>query len=473
MANRVRQVLTHLAGPSPSNTNEKKKMSESVHGGEHDFLGLGWEIAENLIMGNAQKLGMALRPLPQIGHIFQLTASYKADPFPQKINLGVGAYRDDDNKPWVLPVVKKATNILVNDPAVDHEYLPITGLPQFTSAAAKLILGKDSPAIAEERVSSVQTISGTGANHLGALFLSRFYAFPRDGGREKTVYLSNPTWANHRAIFNNVGIQHVDYQYWDPKTNGLAFKELLDTLNTAPDRSVFLLHPCAHNPTGVDPTQAQWEQISDVLLKKHHYAFLDCAYQGFASGDLDKDAWAVRRFVEKGVPMLVCQSFAKNAGLYGERVGALHIVAPTKEAADKVKSQLSILSRSEISNPPAHGARLVALILNDPALFEQWKDDIRTMANRIIAMRKELHRLLTEELKTPGNWDHIVNQIGMFSFTGINSEASKALTEQAHVYLTTNGRISMAGLNTKNIRYFAENLDKVVRAQEAQTLQKL
>jgi len=357
--------------------------------------------------------------------------------------------------------VKRATEVLLNDPALDHEYLPITGLPEFTSAAARLVLGADSPAIAEKRVVSVQTISGTGANHLAALFLSRFYTF----NGPKRVYVSDPTWINHFAILRNVGIDPPTYKYYDPKTIGLGCSEFLGTLTSAPDRSVFLLHACAHNPTGVDPTQDQWSQIADVMLQKGHYAFFDSAYQGFASGDLDKDAWAVREFARRGVPLLICQSFAKNAGLYGERIGALHVVTSSAEIADKVRSQLSVLARSEISNPPAHGARLVALILNDPVLFEQWKQDIQTMAGRIIEMRKELYRLLTEEFKTPGTWNHIIDQIGMFSFTGINPEQSQALTEKAHIYLTTNGRISMAGLNTKNIRYFAENLDKAVRGQ--------
>ncbi|KAL0947026.1 hypothetical protein HGRIS_013169 [Hohenbuehelia grisea] len=399
-------------------------------------------------------------PLAPPDSIFKLTATYKADTFPNKVNLGVGAYRDDNNKPWVLPVIKKATKILLNDETLDHEYLPITGLPEFTSAAAKLILGSSSPAIQENRAVSVQTISGTGANHLGALFLSRFYSW---GDAPKRVYLSKPTWANHQAIFKNVGIEPVDYPYYDPKTIGLDYSGFIGALESAPARSVFLLHACAHNPTGVDPTAEQWAAIAEVFLKKNHYAFFDCAYQGFASGDLDKDAAAVRYFVDKGVALLVCQSFAKNAGLYGERVGALHLVSKTKDAADRVKSQMSVLQRSEISNPPSHGARLVSLILNDGGLFEEWKADIRTMAGRIIDMRKELYRLLTEELKTPGNWDHIVNQIGMFSFTGISEAQSKALTEKAHIYLTTNGRISMAGLNGSNVRYFAENLDKVVR----------
>ncbi|TDL27377.1 aspartate aminotransferase [Rickenella mellea] len=398
-------------------------------------------------------------PLAPPDSIFKLSAAYKADDYPQKVNLGVGAYRDDNNKPWVLPVVKKATGLLLNDPSLDHEYLPITGLPEFTSAAAKLILGAESAAIREGRTVSVQTISGTGANHLGALFLSRFYNW----NGPKQIYLSDPTWANHYAIFKNVGIEPINYPYYDAKTIGLNFNGFLSSLDSAPEGSVFLLHACAHNPTGVDPTSEQWEKLADAIMKRNHFAFFDCAYQGFASGDLDRDASAVRYFEQRGVPMLVCQSFAKNAGLYGERVGCLHVVGATKDAADRVKSQLSVLQRSEISNPPSHGARLVSLILTDASLFEEWKRDIQTMAQRIISMRKELHRLLTEELHTPGNWDHIVNQIGMFSFTGINPAQCEELVKGAHVYLTGNGRISMAGLNTHNIRYFAESLDKVVR----------
>ncbi|KAJ7098026.1 aspartate amino-transferase [Mycena belliarum] len=416
------------------------------------------QLADQMV-GNTAEQWQSV-PLAPPDSIFQLTAAYKEDTFDKKINLGVGAYRDDDNKPWILPVVKEATRILLSDETLDHEYLPITGLPEFTSAAAKLILGPESPALAESRVATVQTISGTGANHLGALFLSKFYQW---GTAEKRVWLSNPTWANHHAIFKNVGIEPVEYPYYDPKTIGLDFTGFINTLKSAPERSVFLLHACAHNPTGVDPTPEQWKAIAEMLVAKKHYAFLDCAYQGFASGDLDKDAWAVRFFVEQGVSLLICQSFAKNAGLYGERVGALHVVSPTKETSVKVKSQLSVLQRSEISNPPTHGARIVSMILNNPSMFEAWKRDIQTMAGRIIDMRKELFRLLTEELHTPGSWEHIVNQIGMFSFTGIQPAQSKALISEAHVYLTGNGRISMAGLNTKNIRYFAESLDRVVR----------
>ncbi|TFK29837.1 aspartate aminotransferase [Coprinopsis marcescibilis] len=397
-------------------------------------------------------------PLAPPDSIFKLTAAYKADTHPNKINLGVGAYRDDNSKPWVLPVVKKATERLLHDETLDHEYLPILGLPEFTGSAAKLILGSD-PALKENRVVSAQTISGTGANHLGAIFLARFYRW----NGAPTVYVSNPTWANHHAIFRNVGIEPVDYPYYNPQTISLDYDRFIGSLKDAPLRSVFLLHACAHNPTGVDPTEEQWKAIAEVMLEKGHFAFFDCAYQGFASGDLDKDSWAVRYFVEKNVPLLVCQSFAKNAGLYGERIGALHVVLQDSETANRVRSQLSVLQRSEISNPPTHGARLVSLILNDPELFAEWKRDVATMSGRIIDMRNELYRQLTEVYKTPGNWDHIVNQIGMFSFTGLNPQQCQAMVEKAHVYMTGNGRISMAGLNTKNIGSFAESLDAAVR----------
>ncbi|TRM61888.1 pyridoxal phosphate-dependent transferase [Schizophyllum amplum] len=401
---------------------------------------------------------VALAPLDVI---FKLTADYKADTHPQKVNLGVGAYRDDSSKPWVLPVIKKANEILLKDDSVDHEYLPITGLPEFCNLAGPLILGADSPAVKEKRVVSVQCISGTGANHLAALFLSRFYKF----NGAKQAFISDPTWVNHFNIFRNVGVEPLTYPYYDPKTIGLDFDGFLGAVKSAPLKSVILLHACAHNPTGVDPTHEQWEAIASVMKERSHFAFFDCAYQGFASGDLDADAWAVRHFVATGIPLLVCQSFAKNAGLYGERVGALHIVSASADAAARVKSQLAVLQRSEISNPPAYGARLVAMILGQPALFDEWKRDIKTMSGRIITMRKELHRLLTHELKTPGNWDHIINQIGMFSFTGLSPTQCKALIEEHHIYLTSNGRISMAGLTSHNIGYFAKALDTVVRTK--------
>jgi len=356
--------------------------------------------------------------------------------------------------------ILQADEILRSDPALNHEYLPIAGLATFTSAAAKLILGADSPALTEKRACSVQTISGTGAVHLGALFLSKFYP------GKPTVYFSNPTWANHNQIFSNVKLPIATYPYFSKSTKGLDFDGMKKAIADAPDHSIILLHACAHNPTGVDPTQAQWKELAVLLRQKSHFPFFDCAYQGFASGDLAKDAWAVRYFVEQGFELCIAQSFAKNFGLYGERAGCFHFVtgagADSQKTIGRIASQLAILQRSEISNPPAYGARIAGLVMNDEALFKEWEDNLRTMSGRIISMRKALRSKL-EEMGTPGTWNHITDQIGMFSFTGLSEAQVLKLRDVAHVYMTKNGRISMAGLNTGNVDYFAKAVDKVVR----------
>ncbi|KAL2356562.1 aspartate aminotransferase [Cryomyces antarcticus] len=394
--------------------------------------------------------------------LFGLMAAYRKDTDQSKVDLGIGAYRDNNAKPWVLPVVKMADEILRSDPNLNHEYLPIAGLQDFTQPSQRLILGADSPAIKDKRTVSLQTISGTGAVHLGALFLSKFYKANTD----RAVYFSSPTWANHTQIFSNVSLPIKTYPYFSAKTKGLDFDGMMSTISSAPEGSIILLHACAHNPTGVDPTQEQWKKIAVVMRERSHFPFFDCAYQGFASGDLAKDAWAVRYFVEQGFELCIAQSYAKNFGLYGERAGCFHFVTGAAPDAEKtigrIASQLTILQRSEISNPPAYGARIAALVLNDEKLFAEWEANLRTMSGRIIDMRKALRSKL-EELGTPGTWNHITDQIGMFSFTGLNEKQVLKLREESHVYMTKNGRISMAGLNTHNIDYFAKAVDKVVR----------
>lgn len=223
-----------------------------------------------------------------------------------------------------------------------------------------------------------------------------------------------------------------------------------------------LLHACAHNPTGIDPTKEQWAQIADVCDERGLYPFFDCAYQGFASGNLNNDAWAVRYFVNRGLELLVCQSFAKNFGLYGQRVGALHVVFADSATKKAAATQLELLQRAEISNPPAYGARIVSRILTNAELFSEWERDLLTMASRINDMRIALRKHL-EQLGTPGTWDHITSQIGMFSFTGLQSYQVERLVEEFHVYLSKNGRISMAGLNESNVEYVAKSIDAVVR----------
>ncbi|KAL9105938.1 MAG: hypothetical protein Q9227_008962 [Pyrenula ochraceoflavens] len=393
--------------------------------------------------------------------LFGLMAAYRRDTSDKKVDLGIGAYRDNNAKPWVLPVVKKADDRLRNDPNLNHEYLPIAGLADFTSASQKLILGADSPAIKEKRAVSLQTISGTGAVHLGGLFLSKFFPQPTP-----SIYLSSPTWANHNQIFTNVRLPLASYAYFSAKTKGLDFDGMISAIQSAPRGSIVLLHACAHNPTGVDPTQEQWKKIAEVVRAGSHFPFFDCAYQGFASGDLARDAWAVRYFVSQGFEMCVAQSYAKNFGLYGERAGCFHfIAAPGSQAADtatRVASQLAILQRSEISNPPIYGAKIASIVLNDQDLFNTWEEDLKTMSGRIIEMRKALKGML-DQMGTPGTWEHITSQIGMFSFTGLTEKQVGMLRDKFHIYMTKNGRISMAGLNTNNVEYFAKAVDSVVR----------
>ncbi|CAI4619284.1 CQS_1a_G0034340.mRNA.1.CDS.1 [Saccharomyces cerevisiae] len=394
--------------------------------------------------------------------LFGIKQRYGQDQRVTKVDLGIGAYRDDNGKPWVLPSVKAAEKLIHNDSSYNHEYLGITGLPSLTSNAAKIIFGTQSDALQEDRVISVQSLSGTGALHISAKFFSKF--FP-----DKLVYLSKPTWANHMAIFENQGLKTATYPYWANETKSLDLNGFLNAIQKAPEGSIFVLHSCAHNPTGLDPTSEQWVQIVDAIASKNHIALFDTAYQGFATGDLDKDAYAVRLGVEKlstVSPVFVCQSFAKNAGMYGERVGCFHL-ALTKQAQNKtikpaVTSQLAKIIRSEVSNPPAYGAKIVAKLLETPELTEQWHKDMVTMSSRITKMRHALRDHLVK-LGTPGNWDHIVNQCGMFSFTGLTPQMVKRLEETHAVYLVASGRASIAGLNQGNVEYVAKAIDEVVR----------
>jgi len=409
-----------------------------------------------LIASHLEEESSFFKSVPQApaDAIFSILAKYNIDKYTNKTNLTVGAYRDDNGKPWILPVVRKATDILLADPESNHEYLPMGGLQNFVTAAVKLLLGEESIAIKEKRAVGVQALSGTGALRLAAEFLKKFY--------NKTVYISDPTWANHRSIMTDAGLQIASYPYWNANEKCLDFDGIIKSMKEAPDGSIFLLHACAHNPTGVDPTPAQWIKIAEVMKSKDHFPFFDCAYQGFASGDLDKDAYAVRLFVDMGFELICSQSFAKNLGLYGQRCGCCTLVTNKKEYSARCQTQLAKISRAIVSNCPKFGAEIANLVLNTPELTNEWHENLKTMSSRIIQMRKELHKHLVE-LKTPGSWDHIVDQIGMFSYTGLNVKQCRALMSEYHIYLTENGRISMAGLNSKNVRRFAEAIDSVVR----------
>ncbi|KAL8149229.1 hypothetical protein AgCh_006295 [Apium graveolens] len=381
--------------------------------------------------------------------ILGVTVAYSKDQSPNKLNLGVGAYRTEEGKPLVLNVVKRAELMLVDDQSRVKEYLPIVGLADFNKLSAKLIFGADSPAIQENRVATVQCLSGTGSLRVGGEFLARHY-------HERTVYIPQPTWGNHPKIFTLAGLSVKTYRYYNPETRGLDFEGMLEDLGSAPSGAIVLLHACAHNPTGVDPTIEQWEQIRQLMRSKSLLPFFDSAYQGFASGSLDADAQSVRIFVADGGECLAAQSYAKNMGLYGERVGALSIVCKTADAASKVESQLKLVIRPMYSSPPLHGASIVAAILKDSDLYNEWTLELKAMADRIICMRKELFDALQAK-GTPGDWSHIVKQIGMFTFTGLNSEQVTFMTNEYHIYMTTDGTQSKYSTVELGNLYYANN----------------
>nr|AIT70242.1 aspartate aminotransferase [Petalonia fascia] len=392
-------------------------------------------------------------PMGPADPILGLTEAFNKDTDPRKVSLGVGAYRGDDGKPFVLSSVRKAEK-LVLDKAFNHEYAGIAGTPEFTKLSLAFAYGKDSPALKENRVAGVQTLSGTGACRVMGEMFARFR------GEGSAIYVPNPTWGNHIPIMKNAGLEVKKYRYFDPETVGLDFEGLLSDVQAAEDESVFLLHACAHNPTGIDPTQDQWAELSKLMKSKKHTAFFDCAYQGFASGDAEKDAWAIRRFVEDGHCIALAQSFAKNFGLYGQRIGALSVVCNDPEEAARVGSQLKIVIRAMYSNPPVHGARLVTEILSDDTLSQEWAGECKAMADRIIAMRAGLRENL-EKLNSQRSWEHITDQIGMFCYTGLTQEEVLKVREDSHIYFTNDGRISMAGITSDNVEYIAASLHAV------------
>uniref|UniRef100_A0A1A9UIE9 Aspartate aminotransferase, cytoplasmic n=1 Tax=Glossina austeni TaxID=7395 RepID=A0A1A9UIE9_GLOAU len=392
--------------------------------------------------------------------VFALNRAFQEDKNLNKANLGVGAYRTNEGKPWVLPVVRKTEIKVASDENLNHEYLPVLGIEAFTKAATALLLGENSPALKENRAFGIQTLSGTGALRIGAVFLNGIL-------KRDVFYYSNPTWENHHKVFMDAGFKSANtYRYWDANKRNFDLEGMLEDLNNAPAGAVIILHVCAHNPTGMDPTQEQWKRIAEVMERKKLFAFFDSAYQGFASGDPDHDAWAVRYFVERGFELFCAQSFAKNFGLYCERVGNLTIVQKNFQTKDAVVSQFTWLIRGMYSNPPAFGSRIVSTVLNDASLRKEWMDCIKTMSSRILKMRQALRKRL-EELKTPGSWEHITKQIGMFSYTGLNEKQVRILIDDFHIYLLKTGRINMCGVNESNVNYIAEAINQAIRRSDA------
>jgi aspartate aminotransferase len=377
-----------------------------------------------------------------------------SDPDDSKVNLSPDAYRTDEGKPWVLPVVRRVEMSMASDQSLNKEYLPVAGLPDLTKGAARLLLGGESVAFHEQRVVAFQGLGGTGALRVGADLLHQQCG-------KKIVYVTDPTWGNHIGIFKMAGYEVRKYNYWNEKAYSLDFDSVLAALNGAPEGAVFVLHAICHNPTGVDLSQDQWRQVAGIMKERKLFPFFDIAYQGFASGDLDSDAWAVRHFVNEGFECLVAQSFSKNFGLYNERVGNLVVVVSDSAACAPIKSQTELIIRKSYSNPPSHGARVVASVLNNPALQTEWREHVKNMAARILAMRQGLYTKLKSR-GTPGSWEHIIQQNGMFSYTGLNAKQCEFLIKEYHIYLLKSGRINICGLTPKNLDYVANAIHEAV-----------
>jgi len=395
-----------------------------------------------------------------IDPILGTTQMFNEDTHPQKVNLGVGAYRTEEGKPHVLNCVRAAEEemLKVLGTSINKEYSTIDGPPELKKMTQALVFGKDAEAVTTGRIASVQALSGTGALRVVAEFVKTHMP-----ATMHEIWVSDPTWGNHNTIFAVSGLIVKTYPYYDKTApRSLNFDGMIAALKGATPGAMVLLHACAHNPTGVDPTEEQWKQIAEVMKEKQLTPLMDSAYQGYASGSLDKDAFAIRLFLSMGFEMFMCQSFAKNLGLYGERIGMLHVVCNTADQAKAVLSQLKLVIRPMYSSPPKHGAELVMQILGSDESFQAWQAELTEMANRILEVRDLLRKGL-EAKGTPGTWNHITDQIGMFSFTGLSQAMCERLIKEHHIYLLKSGRISLAGLNKGNIQYMVDSVDEVVR----------
>lgn len=384
--------------------------------------------------------------------ILGLNEQFAADTNPQKVNLGVGVYFDENGKLPLLAAVRKAEKALQAEPKA-RGYLPIDGLPAYDQAVKELVFGKESEPVASGRVATIQALGGTGGLKVGADFLKKL-------SPDAKVLISNPSWENHRAIFNNAGFEVGTYAYYDAAQRGIDFDALLADLNAAAEKTVVVLHACCHNPTGYDLTPAQWDQVIEVVKARNLTPFLDMAYQGFSQG-LAEDGAVVGKFVAAGLEFLVSTSFSKSFSLYGERVGALSVVTASKEEAARVLSQLKIVIRTNYSNPPTHGGAVVAYVLGNPELRALWEQELGEMRTRIKAMRQQL----VEGLKAAGvtqDQSFITTQVGMFSYSGLNKDQMVRLRNEFGVYGTDSGRICVAALNSKNVDYVAKAIAQVI-----------
>jgi len=385
--------------------------------------------------------------------ILGLMDKFAADTNPDKVNLGVGVYYDEDGKLPVLECVKTAEQRIA-DPISPRPYLPMAGLPGHRKGCQELLFGKNAQILQDGLVATIATIGGSGALKVGAEFIHEW--FP-----QSKCYVSDPTWGNHIAIFEGSDVEVGKYPYYDKATSSVKFDEMIAFFETLNKNDVVLLHPCCHNPTGMDLTREQWDTALTVIKERELIPFMDIAYQGFGK-DMDSDAYAIRKAVEMGLPVFVSNSFSKNLSLYGERVGGLSVVCPSTDEAERVFGQLNATVRRIYSSPPSHGGRVVDIVMNDKALHEQWVGEVYAMRDRIKAMRLKLKSVLEE--KVPGrDFDYLTEQNGMFSFTGLTPEQVEKLQSKYGIYMVSNSRMCVAGLNSSNIDYVANAMADVLK----------
>ncbi len=384
--------------------------------------------------------------------ILGLNEQFQADPNPSKVNLGVGVYTDENGKLPLLACVKEAENLIAESPK-PRGYLPIDGIAAYDQAVQSLVFGAGSQAVKSGRVVTAQALGGTGALKIGADFLRRLQP-------QAKVLISDPSWENHRALFEAAGFEVGTYPYYDAAARGVALQGMLGALNAAAPGTIVVLHACCHNPTGYDLNRAQWQQVIETIGARGLVPFLDMAYQGFAEG-IAEDGAVIGQFLEAGLDFFVSTSFSKSFSLYGERVGALSIVCSSRDEASRVQSQLKRVIRTNYSNPPTHGAQVVTMVLSTPALRAQWEQELATMRERIRAMRSALvDRLQAHGVQ--GDLGFITAQRGMFSYSGLNAAQMERLRSEFGIYGVSTGRICVAALNAGNIDYVAKAMAAVM-----------
>jgi aromatic-amino-acid transaminase len=384
--------------------------------------------------------------------ILSLNENFQKDPRTSKVNLSIGIYFDDEGRLPVMKAVREAELSILKELG-PKPYLPMAGFAHYRDAVQALVFGNDSPMRAQNRIATVQTLGGSGALKVGADFIKRY--FP-----QSQVWVSDPTWENHRFIFERAGFEVNTYPYYDEATGGLLFDAMLEAIDKLPAKSVVLLHACCHNPTGVDLDSAQWVKLIDVLQKRDLLPFVDMAYQGFGAG-LDDDAFAVRELARRGVPAFIANSFSKNFSLYGERCGGLHVICDDAAEADRVLGQLTSAVRANYSNPPTHGAKIVTHVLNTPELKQSWQDELASMCQRIARMRQAIHDGLKDHVRGE-MLTRYVKQRGMFTYTGLVADQADRLKEEFGVYILRSGRMCVAGLNDSNVQIVADAIGKVL-----------